>query len=284
LHSCVQPTRPKNANPLILSPIRSLRGPATLSSGYWQHFTCVIFVGGLVQPTLSQPSANPQPTLSQRGAVCRLGDAVSGHNRADHARLPRSSTGVFPRRVEAHVPEILRPALGPALDTIATHTSKIRELDRRINTLARASYPDTALLTQVAGIGNLTALAYILTLEDPSCFAKARMVESYLGLLPRQRDSGDEQPQLCITKSGDALLRYLLVERARHMMSSRGADTELKRWGLKLAERGGKNAKKRAVVAVARKLSVLLGLWVTGEAYEPLRNGRVRGELALVPS
>jgi transposase len=129
-------------------------------------------------------------------------------------------------------------------------------------------------------VGNLTALAFVLTVEDPSRFPKARAVGSYLGLRPRQKDSGDKQPQLRITKAGDVMLRCLLVECAQHMMGSLGADTDLKRWGLKLAERGGKNAKKRAAVAVARKLSVLLlRLWITGEVYEPLRNARIRGEL-----
>lgn len=251
---------------------------------------------GRLDPTLLKPIVHrgeaaqaDRALIRSREALVRSRASLVTHVRAMTkvfgARLPRSSTGAFPQRVEAHVPEILRPALVPVLETIATLTAKIRELDRKINMLARASYPDTALLTQVPGVGNLTALAYILTLEDPSRFAKARAVGSYLGLRPRQRDSGDKQPQLRITKSGDALLRYLLVECAHHMMSSRGADTDLKRWGLKLAERGGKNAKKRAAVAVARKLSVLLlRLWVTGEAYEPLRSARLRGGLGPVPS
>ncbi|MHB1343244.1 MAG: IS110 family RNA-guided transposase [Thermoleophilia bacterium] len=227
--------------------------------------------------------------IRSREALVRTRASLVTHARAMAkvfgSRLPRSSTGVFAHRVEAHVPDILRPALAPVLEVIATLPVKIRELDGKINALARVSYPDTALLTQVPGVGNLTALAYVLTLEDPGRFPKARVVGSYLGLRPRQSDSGDKQPQLRITKAGDTMLRYLLVECAHHMMSSRGPDTDLKRWGLALAERGGKNAKKRAAVAVARKLSVLLlRLWVTGEVYEPLRNARLRGELVPVPS
>ena len=90
----------------------------------------------------------------------------------------------------------------------------------------------------------------------------------YWGLRPKQQDSGDRSPQLRITKAGD-----ILVSSAHYIIGPFGPDTDLRRWGLKLCERGGKNAKKRAVVAVARKLAVLLHrLWVTGEVYEPLRN------------
>lgn len=74
------------------------------------------------------------------------------------------------------------------------------------------------------------------------------------------------------------LLRRLLVSSAHYILGPFGPDTDLRRWGLTLAARGGKNAKKRAVVALARKLAVLLHrLWSTGEVYEPLRNASKRG-------
>ncbi len=74
------------------------------------------------------------------------------------------------------------------------------------------------------------------------------------------------------------MLRYLLVECAHHTLSPRGADADLKRWGLEPAKRGGKNANKRAAVAVARKLSaLLLRLWVTGEVHAGLRRSQERG-------
>jgi len=194
-------------------------------------------------------------------------------------KLPRCSTTVFARKAHEHLPAILAPALDPVLGIISALTEQIRELDEKIEALARETYQETALLRQVPGVGTLTTLAYVLTIEDPSRFPKARVVGSYLGLRPRQKDSGDKQPQLHITKAGDKLLRGLLVECAHYMLSSRGADTDLKRWGLALAERGGKGAKKRAIVAVARKLSVLLlHLWVTGEKYEPLSNATRRGD------
>ena len=125
-----------------------------------------------------------------------------------------------------------------------------------------------------ARVGPLTSLAYVLTLENPDRFAKSREVGPYLGLVPKQEDSGDSQPQLRISKAGDTMLRRLLVGSAHYILGPFGPDTDLRRYGLQLCERGGKNAKKRAAVAVARKLAVLLHrLWVSGEVYEPLRHG-----------
>ena len=124
------------------------------------------------------------------------------------------------------------------------------------------------------GVGAITALAYVLTLEHPERFAKSRDVGPYLGLVPKQEDSGDSQPQLGISKTGDQMLRKLLVGSAHYILGPFGPDTDLRRFGMLLCERGGKNAKKRAVVAVARKLTVLLHrLWVSGEVYEPLGHG-----------
>ena len=105
----------------------------------------------------------------------------------------------------------------------------------------------------------------MLTLEDPSRFPKSRDLGPALGLVPRRDQSGDRDPQLGITKSGNAFLRRLLVGSAHYILGPFGPDCALRRWGLELADRGGKNAKKRALVAVARKLAVLLHhLWKTG--------------------
>ena len=123
-------------------------------------------------------------------------------------------------------------------------------------------------------MGPITSLAYVLTLENPKRFVKSREVGPYLGLVPKQEDSGESQPQLGISKAGDQMVRRLLVGSAQYILGPFGPDTDLRRYGLRLCERGGKNAKKRAAVAVARKLAVLLHrLWVTGEVYEPLRHG-----------
>jgi transposase len=147
----------------------------------------------------------------------------------------------------------------------------IKVYDRKIEELASEKYGHTKLLRQVKGVGPLTSLAYVLTLENPERFPKSRDVGPYVGLVPKQEDSGESQPQLGISKTGDTMVRKLLVGSAHYILGPFGPDTDLRRYGLRLCERGGKNAKKRAAVAVARKLAVLLHrLWVTGEVYEPL--------------
>jgi transposase len=154
-------------------------------------------------------------------------------------------------------------------------------MNREAEKLCKDRYPETGALRQVKGVGALTALGFVLTLEDPSRFAKSRTVGAYLGLRPRSRQSGEQQPQLRITKAGDELLRRYLVAASQYILGPFGPDTELRRFGLKLAERGGKAAKKRAVVAVARKLSVLLHrLWVTGEEYQAIGYGQSTQEAA----
>jgi transposase len=139
--------------------------------------------------------------------------------------------------------------------------------------MAKQTYPETALLKQVKGVGDLIATAYVLTIEDR--FRKSRDAGCFVGLQPGRRNSGESEPQMRISKEGDEYLRTLLVQGAHYILGPFGEDSDLRRWGTKLAARGGKNAKKRAVVAVARKLAVLLHrLWVSGEAYEPLRNSQ----------
>jgi transposase len=172
-------------------------------------------------------------------------------------------------------------ALRPLLETVEAMTEHIQEYDQQVAEIAGKQYPETALLQQVSGVGQLIALTFILTLEDPSRFERSRDVGCYLGLRPKRKESGESQPELSITKEGDVYLRRLLVQGAHCILSRRGPDTDLKRWGLKLAGRGGKKAKKKAVVAVARKLGILLHhLWVTGEVYEPLRQSQAQTAVA----
>jgi len=190
-------------------------------------------------------------------------------------RLPSCSTTCFHKRVREDLPDELKPALSPVLDTLAALTKKIQCLEARIARLAAKRYPETGLLRQVSGVGPLTSFSFVLTLEDPERFKNSRAVGPYLGLRPRQSQSGESDPELRITKAGDTDLRRLLVGSAHYILGPFGPDTDLRRWGLALAARGRKNAKKRAVVAVARKLAVLLHrLWVTAEVYEPLRNNK----------
>jgi transposase len=175
-------------------------------------------------------------------------------------------------KAEGLSPELQR-ALEPLLGCIESVSEQIREYNERIEDLAQESYPRTALLKQVKGVGTLIALTYMLTLEDPHRFRKSRDVGCYLGLQPGRRNSGKSEPQLHISKEGDPYLRTLLVQGAQHILGPFGIDCDLRRWGLRLAERGGKSGKKRAIVATARKLAVLLHhLWLSGEAYEPLHN------------
>jgi transposase len=163
------------------------------------------------------------------------------------------------------------------LETIGSLTERIRDYDRRLETISKERYPETELLRQVEGIGPLTALTFVLTLEDPYRFEKSRSVGAYLGLVPARDQSGERDPQRRISKEGDEMLRRLLVSGAHYILGPFGSDSDLRRHGEKIASRGGKNAKKRAVVAVARKLCVLLHhLWVTGELYDPLHEAHRR--------
>jgi transposase len=177
-----------------------------------------------------------------------------------------------PEKAEGLSPE-LQTALAPLLACIESVSEQIREYNDRIEKLAQESYPQLALLKQIKGVGTLIALTFLLTLEDPQRFRKSRDVGCYLGLQPGRRNSGQSEPQMHISKEGDPYLRTLLVQGAQHILGPFGVDCDLRRWGLKLAERGGRNGKKRAIVATARKLAVLLHhLWVSGEVYQPLHN------------
>jgi len=181
-----------------------------------------------------------------------------------------------PEKAEGLSPE-LQTALQPLLAGIEMLSEQIREYNERIERLAQQSYPQVALLKQVKGVGTLIALTFLLTLEDGHRFRKSRDVGCYLGLQPGRRNSGQSEPQMHISKEGDPYLRTLLVQGAQHILGPFGANSDLRRWGLKLAERGGRNGKKRAIIAVARKLAVLLHrLWVSGEVYDPLRNSNQR--------
>ncbi len=195
-------------------------------------------------------------------------------------RLPKCSTASFANRTADLIPAALRPALIPLIETIAQMTDRIHALDKRIHTLALESYPQTRWLQQVQGVGPVTALAFVLTIEEPRRFAKSRMLGPYLGLTPRRDQSGQIDKQLPITKAGNGLLRKLLVNCAHYIIGPFGADSDLRHHGLVIAARGGKNARKRAAVAVARKLAVLLHrLWVSEQEYRP-RYRRMHIEIA----
>lgn len=171
------------------------------------------------------------------------------------------------------LPKELREALEPLAQQVESLTEQIKECDQKLEQIARDEYPETALLKQIYGVGTLIALTFVLTVDDQQRFQKSRDVGCFVGLRPKRSQSGNSDPQLRITKEGDSYLRKMLVQGAHRILSRGAPDTDLKRWGLKLGGQGGQNAKKRAIVAVARKLAILLHrLWVTAEVYEPLRN------------
>ena len=238
---------------------------------------------GRVDPQLLAPiqhrDAETQVALAQirtRDALVRartlLVNHVRGSTKAVGGRLPRCSTESFAKQAAPALPDALKAQLTPVLEEIAGLTRQIRAADRAVEALVATEYPEAKALTQIAGVGALTALCFVLTLEDPARFPTSRAVGSYLGLRPRMRASSLNDPECHITKAGDGLLRRLLVGSAQYILGPFGPDTDLRRWGLALAARGRKAAKKRAVVAVARKLAVLLHhVWRTQERYVPCR-------------
>lgn len=208
-------------------------------------------------------------------ARTRLINSARGLVKATGARLPKCSSDAFAKRAREACPPPLEAAIFPLLEAIASITEQIRALDRDLEALAREHYGSAVeAISSIPGVGTLTALAFALVVEDPERFASNRTVGAYVGLVPRRDQSGDTERQLSITKCGDKMMRRLLVQCAQWTLADNRPDSDLRRWGLARAARGGKNAKRRAVVAVARRLSVLmLALWKSGERYVPLRNG-----------
>lgn len=204
---------------------------------------------------------------------------VRGTVKSFGKRLPKCSAEAFHKKVVDQLPCELAEALEDVVVTIASLTERIRDYDRRIERLSKERYPEEAgLLRQVPGVGALTSLTFVLTLENPQRFAKSRAVGAYVGLVPGKDQSGEQDPQERISAEGDEMLRRLLVNSAHYILGPFAPDSDLRRHGEKIAGRGGANAKKRAVVAVARKLAVLLHhLWVTGEVYEPFHIVRCSG-------
>lgn len=234
-----------------------------------------------VDPRLLSPVQHRQQEVRADLALVKSRDALVRSRTAliNHVRGMVKPFGVRIRSCSAHsfarvagesIPKELEAALGPVVEAIGSLTRLIRRYDTTIEEVVEEKYPAAGHLQQIRGVGPVTSLAFVLTLQDPDRFKKSRDVGPYLGLVPARRASGDADPQLRITKAGDVFLRRLLVNAAHYMLGPFGEDCDLKRYGLHIAQRGGKNAKKRAVVAVARKLAVLLHrLWTTGEVYEP---------------
>lgn len=227
----------------------------------------------------SQKAQTDLEQIKARDLLVRLRTDLINHVRstvkAVGERLPACGADCFDKRAQTSMPDCLRTALMPLVEQIASLTQQIRGYERKIEQLALTVYPETACLRQIRGVGLITSLAFILTLESPDRFDKSRAVGPHLGLTPRQDQSGSSNKQLHISKEGNAYLRRLLVSCAQYILGRYGQDSDLRRYGERLMARGGRGAKRKAVVAVARKLSILLHrLWSTGEVYQPLYNVR----------
>ena len=195
-----------------------------------------------------------------RGTVKAMGERISA-----------CSGEAFHRRLLEEMPAALSQALGPVMKSIEELTIRIRHYDKLLEDMCQTKYPETERLRAIAGVGPVTALAYVLTLEEVSRFMTSRTVGAFLGLVPKRDQSGATDKQLRITKAGNGYLRRLLVGSAQYILGPFGPDCDLRRFGQTLAARGGKNAKRRAVVAVARKLAVLMHhLWKDGDGYVAL--------------
>ena len=226
----------------------------------------IVHRGAEAQEHLAMLRARDQLVRSRS----KLINHVRGSVKAVGARISACSAEAFAKRATTELPRELRSALSPLLLTIAQLSKQIASYDRAVTALIEKHYPECQRLQEIRGVGPLTSLAFVLLIDDPSRFGKSRQVGAYFGLVPRLDESGESSPQLRITKAGDELGRRLLVSAAQYILGPFGPPCDLKRHGETIAERGGRNARKRAVVAVARKLSVTLHrLWVSGEAYDP---------------
>jgi transposase len=210
------------------------------------------------------------------GARTKLINTARGLAKAYGTRLPACDARSFPQKVKDAIPEALRAAIEPILRAVEQLSEQIQAMDGRVEALADERYAQTGAMRQVTGVGALTSVAFALIVRDPYRFRRSRQVGPYVGLTRREKQSGQSDPELGISKAGNEYLRQLLVGSAHYILGPFGPDCDLRRWGLHKAE-GGKYAKKRAVVAVARKLAVLMHrLWLTGEVYEPLWQESIR--------
>ena len=234
---------------------------------------------GMYERGLAAPGVSAEPGNALRSA----GGAVRGKRwwrqrtgLINHVRGTVKSFGCRIRKCGAEKlrgggagrdPGGVAASVSGVLETLEEIDEQIYRYDCQIEHLCRRNIRRREWLLQVNGVGPVTALTYVLTIEDTDRFERSRDVGAYLGLVPKRRQSGQRDPQLGISKAGDEILRKLLVNCAHHMLGPREQDSDLRRWGLELvriaARRKAKGARKLAAAAVARKLAVLLHrLWV----------------------
>jgi transposase len=192
-------------------------------------------------------------------------------------RIPSSTAEAFHLRAREFLVEQheLQPALEPALKALESLTEQIKAYEKAIHDAARTHHPQALKLQQIPSIGPITSLAFVLAIEDPNRFKDPRDVGPYLGLVPRRDQSGKSDKQLSISKAGNKYLRQLLVQCAQYLIGHFGPDCALRNHGLKLVEKGGKGAKKKATIAIARKLAVMMiAMWQKGSPFEPFPPAR----------
>ena len=164
----------------------------------------------------------------------------------------------------AQKPE-LRPVLAPLVASLAALEEQIAASSRSLKARAAAD-PVAARLMSVPGVGPITALTFKSSIEDPNRFARGRDAGAYAGLVPRRYQSGERDTRGRISKAGDPMLRSALYEAANNLLARVKRSSPLQAWGKALAQTKGA---KRARVAVARKLAILLHrLWQSGASFQ----------------
>jgi transposase len=248
-----QLARLARVDPKLLSPIQH-RGPEAQADL------------AVIRARMALVDARTELVNSARGLAKPMGE-----------RLKKCDTDYVKESLADGLSEAAQNVIRPLLKSVEEINRQIDVYDQRIEEIAKR-YPEMKLLKQVHGVGTLIALTYMLTIEDAGRFEHSREVGPYLGLTRKLRDSGDSQPELGISKAGDELLRRLLVQGAHCILRDGAPDSDIRVWGKAMLQDGdgkkvSKKRKKKAVVAVARKLAVLLHrLWVTGEVYDPQYN------------
>ena len=207
-----------------------------------------------------QQAGQHRSWLKGRGTLVasrpKLVNSVRGIAKSHGIRFgPRGMTK-WAAAVKEQCPAVLQTILEPLARIIVALTREIKELDRLLEKLGKEQYGVTQLPRSVDAVGPLTSLAYVLELNnDVRRVKRSRRMGAVAGCRPKQRDSGESSPELGITKAGNGELRRLLVQSSQRILGPFGVDSDLRRWGLGLAARGKKRAKRRAVVAAARNVS-----------------------------
>lgn len=212
-------------------------------------------------------------------------NAARGQAKSLGHRLEKCDADQAGVEMTKEFPEPIQAILNPMLELAAEITVKIKAAEQKIHQIAQRYSKDLKVLDAICGVGELTSLAFALTIDEKQRFGKSRQIGPYLGMVPGQSQSGARDPQQRITKQGDRMMRFLLVQCAHCILRRDAPDCDLKRWGwskIEVLKNGkGKPRKKKVIVAVARKLAVLMHrLWVSGEVYDPLYNAKQQAALA----